>query len=49
MATSGTINMQITSDRPCIAELAPTEEQIRAAMSRPSATQVALPLFPEEP
>jgi hypothetical protein len=35
----GFFNMQITSDRPGVAELAPTEEQIRAAMSKPSATQ----------
>lgn len=35
----GTLNMQITSDRPGVAELAPTDEQIRTAMSKPSATQ----------
>ena len=39
MATTGTVNMKITSDRACIAELAPTEAQIREAMSKPSATQ----------
>lgn len=35
----GDVNMQITSDRPGVAELAPTDGQIRAAMERPSATQ----------